>query len=121
MFARVPYTTPLGTRKLHLVVKNLVYIISNWTHDKYPNVIYIRLKHFGSGYKRVVKVADVYTSVFTNRIAALELDSVSCTMDESSVRTYELRYAIRDSVTWELPLTAEFEDGFDFEVSVDDN
>ena len=26
-------------------------------------------------------------------------------MDESAVRTYDLKYVLRDSVTWELPLT----------------
>ena len=32
------------------------------------------------------------------------MESVVATMDDSQVRTYELRYAIRDCVTWQLPI-----------------
>ena len=50
LLARVPYF-PLYTSKNHLIVKNLVYIISNWTHDKYPNVLYICLRGYTKGYQ----------------------------------------------------------------------
>ncbi len=37
-------------RARHLVIKNSVYIISNWTSDHFPNVIYFCIDGFLNGY-----------------------------------------------------------------------
>jgi hypothetical protein len=75
-----------NSRIRHIVFKNTSYLISNWTLDKFPNVIYIRCDDFDTGYKRVI--ADDYT----DRLAALELSQHTAVLDESGVRTYELKY-----------------------------
>ena len=41
----------------------------------------------------------------TDRVAALQLDDVHAVLDDSGVRTYELKYVLRDSVYWKIPLT----------------
>lgn len=66
----------LKTRITHIIVKNTVYIISNWTGDKYPNVIYLCLTGFTQGYKTSKVTVDgqgvkTYTETGTDRIAAL--------------------------------------------------
>lgn len=43
----------------------------------------------------------------TSRVAALELYSAASMLDESSVRTYELKYELRDTATWEIPSNIE--------------
>ena len=64
-------------------MKNIVYIISNWTHDKFPNVIYISLRGFLDGYKSVTidQATGALSTKSSGKIAALELDSIQATMD----------------------------------------
>lgn len=50
-------------------MKNVVYLISNWTSDTFPNVVYIGLDG-ATGYKNKLGA--------TTRIAALELQQVVC-------------------------------------------
>ncbi len=61
-----------NARKRYLVLKNITYLISNWTFDEFPNTIYICLKDF-IGYS--ASKYDLNTNVTTltgdNRIAAL--------------------------------------------------
>ena len=90
------FTNPVGARKKHMVFRNVDYIISNWSGDDFANVIYITCTGVDGYYNKNVAV--------TERVAALELTDVVPTMDESSVRTYDLRYVLRDSQTWEIPL-----------------
>ncbi len=71
-----------------------------------------------NGYKKVIKdINGQFLSTDTTRVAALELVSFTATMDESNVRTYELKYSIKDSVVWEIPVALET---FAITVTVDD-
>jgi hypothetical protein len=93
-----------GSRIRHLVFRNTNYTISGWTGDKFPNVIYICLGGFTDGYRRFFVQQDGSAVLNgTSRVAALELCSATSMLDESSVRTYELKYELRDTATWELP------------------
>lgn len=60
------------------------------------------------GYRKTVVLQDGSTVLDgTSRVAALELFSATSMLDESSVRTYELKYELRDTATWELPINLE--------------
>jgi hypothetical protein len=107
----------LNSRIRHIVFKNTEYVLSNWTLDKFPNVIYLNIAGM-NGYKKVIKdINGQFLSTDTTRVAALELVSFTATMDESNVRTYELKYSIKDSVVWEIPVALET---FAITVTVDD-
>lgn len=53
-----------GTRHQHIVFKDMTYILSNWTSDEFPNVIYITCDEVTNGLRN-----DQLEP--TNRVAAL--------------------------------------------------
>ena len=76
----VTINTPISSkaRTRHLVFKNISYIISNWTSDEFPNVIYITLDAFLNGYALssagpILPGPEISATVVTptDRIAAL--------------------------------------------------
>lgn len=66
-------TQPPRLRKRHIVFRNIEYIISNWTGDGFPEIIYLTLDQF-NGY--VDQKMDP-----TDRVAALELSQVNAIID----------------------------------------
>lgn len=55
--------SPVGIRKKHLVFKNIEYIITDWSGDDFPNVIYLLCDGINGYYDETVTV--------TKRVAAL--------------------------------------------------
>jgi len=68
------------------------YVLSNWTGDKFPSTIFITLDGYIGFY-------DI-DSMITDRVAALNLQDISPTIDDSNVRTYDLRYVMPGNYKW---------------------
>ncbi len=117
------YSAPIVTiptaRKRYLVLKNVTYLISNWTFDEFPNTIYICLKDYiGYSKSRYDLNTNQTTLVGDSRIAALEIQDVQASIDDSNLKTYEIKYALKDVVTWDLPLEMTT---IDLSIKIDDS
>ena len=94
-------------------MKMVDYIIPRWTGQGFPNVIYIThtLGLDYIGYKNI-------DGTSSKRIAALELAEISPVLDDSTLRTYDLRYSLKEPVSWSIPMSVT---DIEFEVQVDDS